>query len=79
MRWTFKEQSTVTPLTPPFGDYLSNLAAELSAHVLAAVPAWVQAAWHGDETDIAVRRSQDAGIAAFMRRAKADTPANAEL
>ncbi|MBK8989793.1 MAG: SUMF1/EgtB/PvdO family nonheme iron enzyme [Chloroflexi bacterium] len=69
----------MTPLTPLLGDYLSNLAAELSAHVLAAIPAWLQTTWRGDETDTAVRRCLDAGIAAFMRRAKADAPAYAEL
>ena len=66
-------------MTPLFGDYLSNLAAELSAHVLAAIPGWLQTAWRGDETDTAVRRCLDAGLAAFMRRAKADAPAYAEL
>ena len=69
----------MTPLTPLLGDYLSNLAAELSAHVLAAIPAWLQTAWRGDETDTAVRRCLDAGIAAFIRRAKADAPTYAEL
>ncbi|MCA9873664.1 MAG: SUMF1/EgtB/PvdO family nonheme iron enzyme [Anaerolineales bacterium] len=69
----------MTPLTPLLGDYLSNLAAELSAHVLAAIPAWLQTAWRGDETDTAVRRCLDAGIAAFIRRAKADAPVYAEL
>ena len=66
-------------MTPILGDYLTNLAGELSAHVLAHIPAWVQAAWQGDETDMAVRRGLDAGLAAFMRRAKADAPAYAEL
>ena len=62
-----------------FGDYLVNLAAELSAHVLAAVPGWVQPAWAGEETDTAVRRCLDAGIAAFVRRANADASAYTEL
>ena len=63
----------------PFGDYLISLAAELSAHVLANIPAWVQASWQGDETDTAVNRCLDAGITAFMRRASADASAYSEL
>lgn len=66
-------------MPPMLGDYLTNLAAELSAHVLAAVPAWARAAWQGDETDHAVRRCLDAGIAAFVRRATADAPSYVEL
>ncbi|MCP4426005.1 MAG: SUMF1/EgtB/PvdO family nonheme iron enzyme [Chloroflexi bacterium] len=66
-------------MTPMLGDYLVNLAAELSAHVLAAIPGWVKSSWQGDETDTAVRRCLDAGIAAFIRRAQANAPAYEEL
>ena len=63
----------------PFGDYLISLAAELSAHVLANIPIWVQASWQGDKTDAAVNRCLDVGITAFMRRAAEDAPAYTEL
>ncbi|MCP4420897.1 MAG: hypothetical protein GY805_30170, partial [Chloroflexi bacterium] len=66
-------------MTPMFGDYLANLAAELSAHVLVAIPGWVKSSWQGDETDAAVGRCLNAGLTAFMRRAKADAPAYSEL
>ena len=56
-------------------DFLSNLAAELSAPVIAKVAGRFRQAWQGDESSQALQRCVYAGILAMVSRASLDAPA----
>ncbi|HIP70458.1 MAG TPA: hypothetical protein EYH05_03580, partial [Anaerolineae bacterium] len=56
-------------------DFLSNLAAELSAPVIAKVAGRFRPAWQGDESSQALQRCVYAGILAMVSRASLDAPA----
>jgi hypothetical protein len=66
-------------MTSLLDGYLVNLAAELSAHVLAAIPGWVRGQLARDEMDAAVRRCLEFGIVAFVSQASSEDPAYADL
>lgn len=66
-------------MNPLFGDFLSNLAAELGALV---IDAWARRAGEhiqGTSREQALRRCLGAGLVAFLHRAQRDAPAYTEL
>jgi hypothetical protein len=66
-------------MIPTFGDFLANLAAELSALVVEAWARRIGEQIHGTPREQALRRCLDAGLVAFLRRAQTDAPAYVEL
>ena len=63
----------------PIGDFLTNLAAELGAKVIAAWERRAGEQLQGTPRDQAVRRCLDAGLVAFLRRVQTEAPAYWEL
>ncbi|MCP4425078.1 MAG: hypothetical protein GY803_11330, partial [Chloroflexi bacterium] len=55
-------------------DYLTNLAAELSAPVIAKVARRFQTAWQGDASEQALQHCLQAGIYGMVSRASLDAP-----
>ncbi|MBX3056980.1 MAG: SUMF1/EgtB/PvdO family nonheme iron enzyme [Anaerolineae bacterium] len=55
-------------------DYLSNLAAELSAPIIAKVAQRFQAKWQGDESSQALQRCLYAGVVGMVSKANLDVP-----
>ncbi len=60
-------------------DYLSNLAAELSAPIIAKVARRMADKWQGDETAQALQRCVQAGILGMVSRASQDEPEQTAL
>ncbi|GIK58135.1 MAG: hypothetical protein HND44_10700 [Chloroflexi bacterium] len=55
-------------------DFLSNLAAELSAPIIAKVAQRFQAKWQGDESSQALQRCLHAGVVGMVSKANLDAP-----
>ncbi len=66
-------------ITPTFGDFLANLAAELGALIVEAWGRRVGEQIHGTPREQALRHCLDAGLVAFLRRAQAAAPVYVEL
>ncbi|MCP4426003.1 MAG: NACHT domain-containing protein, partial [Chloroflexi bacterium] len=60
-------------------DFLTNLAAELSAPVIAKVARRFQQAWQGDESEQALQHCVQAGVYGMVSRASLDEPDEAAL
>ncbi|MGB4949066.1 MAG: hypothetical protein WBO55_00265, partial [Rhizobiaceae bacterium] len=60
-------------------DYLSNLAAELSAPIIDKVARRMADKWQGDETARALQRCVQAGILGMVSRASQDEPEQTAL